>query len=134
MKPVTKTYRQLTERQYLGVGYVHQFTNDETQETVFIPCAELEYTRLGLEGGSQFNPVLEGHTWVSSLGGTHKVNTVDSILGKDEYFVRGEEIVARLMDADLIKTAWVSLPKTAVNVEHRLDESKVIELGYGDSV
>lgn len=133
MEP-TNTYRQLTERQYLGVGYVHQFKNNTTGEARFVPCLEEEYTRMGLPEGSQHNPVLAGHTWECSLGGTTKVNTPNTLLGKDEYCFVGREIKARLVDINGIDSAWVDLPRTAVNAGHQLDEASVENLGYGNRV
>tara|TARA_R110000868_G_scaffold216847_1_gene466992 strand:+ start:28 stop:390 length:363 start_codon:yes stop_codon:yes gene_type:complete len=89
---------QLTKREYLGVGYIHQFKNDETDEIVLIPCTEEEYTRMGGEGGSQFNPVMKGHTWECSFGGTYKVDTPTTLMGGNEYCIVGEEAVIILPD------------------------------------
>lgn len=76
---------QLTKRTYLGDGYVHRFKNDTTGEVIYEECTQEEYERLGLPGGSQFNPVKLGHTWTGSMGKTIKVDTSNSLLGVNDY-------------------------------------------------
>jgi hypothetical protein len=55
-----KPLAQLTERNYVGVGYHHIFVNDETKEDVYVSCTEEEYTKMSGENGAQFNPTLNG--------------------------------------------------------------------------
>tara|TARA_R110000868_G_scaffold86958_1_gene243508 strand:- start:977 stop:1369 length:393 start_codon:yes stop_codon:yes gene_type:complete len=71
---------QLTKREYLGDGYVHQFINIATGEVVLIPCTEEDYNALTTK-----SPSLEGHTWQGSTGGTYKVDTPNTVLGLNEY-------------------------------------------------
>ena len=77
--------RQLTKRTYLGVGYLHLFQNNTTNEFIYVPCTDAEYASLSGVGGAANNPTLGGHTWRASFGGTIKVDTPDSTLGIDEY-------------------------------------------------
>ena len=94
MEPALKTLK-LVKRSYLGIGYLHHFKNDSTGELVFIPCTQQEYERLGQEGGSDFNPTLDGYTWVCSEGGTIKVDTPDTVLGKNEYCELADKTLVR---------------------------------------
>lgn len=76
---------KLTKKNYLGEGYLHRFKNNDTGEEIFEECTKEEYERLGKAGGSQFNPVKAGWTWIGSCGGTVKVDNADSVLKKNEY-------------------------------------------------
>jgi len=76
---------RLTKKQYMGVGYVHAFINDETGEVKYIPCSELDYTRLGEKDGHRLNPILEGFTWHHSEGGTISCDNPDTVLRENEY-------------------------------------------------
>ena len=71
---------QLTKREYLGEGYVHQFKNIATGEVILVPCTLEEYNSL-----STNRPSLEGHIWQGSTGGTYKVDTPNTVLGLNEY-------------------------------------------------
>ncbi len=84
---------QLIKKEYLGEGYVHEFERDSDGLAVYIPCTKLEYERLGLKGGSKFNPVMEGHEWRRSHGGTVKVDNPDGILKKGEYTEVGDMVL-----------------------------------------
>lgn len=92
---ILKPLSELTERTYLGVGYTHEFVNDATGETVYVPCTEEEYAFLGTAEGGNHRPTLEGHTWKQSLGGTYKVDTPNEMLGKDEYCIVGDRVCIR---------------------------------------
>lgn len=118
-----KTYRQLTERTYLGEGWLHRFKNNETGEVVYIECSEAEYRRLGEIGGSKYNPILEGHTWEYSLGGTIKVDTPNTILGDNDYCIKDGKVHAFLLNT---KEKLLVLPLDAVGEDSKLDESKLI--------
>jgi hypothetical protein len=100
----------LTERTYLGDGYQHLFQNDKTGEYVHVPCTDKEYFALGEQ---DIQPTLKGHTWLSSQGGTYKVDTPDGRLGLDEYCVIGADVVVRLDNPSVVK-AWDRLPAQAI--------------------
>jgi hypothetical protein len=117
--------RQLTKREYLGEGYIHCFKNDETDEIVFVPCTKEEYERLGLPGGSQYNPTLAGHTWVESYGGTVKVDTPNTMLGFNEYCIVGEKVHTLLSDKSWEEQYQV-VDKLAVSETGVLDETQLI--------
>jgi len=135
MKPnVQPVTRQLTQRTYLGVGYVHCFLNESSGEDEFFPCSEAEYLKLGEVGGNAHNPVRAGYTWKYSLGGTDKVDTPNTLLGVDEYCIRNGKAVSLLADANGIDTAYLELPLSAVDSKGLLNETVVTELGYGNSI
>lgn len=81
----------LTRREYLGEGYIHVFVNDKTGEQVIVETTQKEYELLSGTDGSLHIPQKEGHTWISSCGGTVKVDSPSSILGENEYTEIGEE-------------------------------------------
>lgn len=85
--------KKLTKREYLGIGYIHQFRKNDTGETLLVQCTEEEYNKLGQKDGSKFNPVQPGYTWECSFGGTYKVDTPSTLLGEDEYCIVGEDAV-----------------------------------------
>lgn len=76
---------KLTKVKYLGKGYFHCFRNDTTNEIVREECTEPEYKRMGEKGGSKYNPVREGLTWLHSEGGAIRVDSPKLILGNNEY-------------------------------------------------
>jgi hypothetical protein len=82
---------QLTKRNYLGVGYFHEFRNDITQETVYVQTTKEQYESMGGKGGSANNPTLAGHTWVCSFGGCPKVDSPNGLVGKNEYCEIGDQ-------------------------------------------
>ena len=86
---------QLTKRNYLGVGYVHIFTNNKTGDDVGVECTQEEYAALSLPNA--VNPTLEGHTWSHSAGGTIKVDSPTTLLGENEYcdFEGGHVVVTK---------------------------------------
>jgi hypothetical protein len=129
-----KVLRKLRKRNYLGEGYIHVFSNNETGEIVNIPCTKAQYEKLGKKNGARFNPTLEGHEWKHSSGGTDKVDTPDTTLGVDEYCVKGNEVVTVLLDADGVNTAYLNIPRELVNENDELDEDEIINLGYGNRV
>lgn len=90
---------QLTKRNYLGEGYLHLFRNDATGAQVIVSTDKEQYEKMGLPGGEKFNPVLPGHTWECSLGGTLKVDSPTGFLGENEYTVRNGKAVVSLKDA-----------------------------------
>lgn len=94
---------KLTKRNYLGVGYVHRFQNNETGEIINIPCSKEEYERMGRKGGSIHNPVKDGFTWLCSWGETVKVDTEDTVLKENEYcdYKGGYFVVLKRKDGKL---------------------------------
>lgn len=90
---------KLTKRKYLGEGYIHSFKNDVTGKMLFVPITKVEYERLGEKGGAKFNPTLEGHTWIESMGGTYKVDTENTILGDGDYTEVNDEFVVNMKDS-----------------------------------
>lgn len=99
-KTTEKVTRKLVKREYLGEGYLHLFIHNQTGEEKFVECTEAEYKRMGLKGGSKYNPTLEGYTWKCSVGGTIKVNTPNTILGENEYCIKDGKVVAHLPDSE----------------------------------
>jgi len=123
--PVVGVKRKLTERNYLGVGYIHVFKKDVTDEIVKVQCSEQEYTSLETD---DFQPSLTGHTWLHSEGGTYKVDTPDGTLGEDEYCEANGEKIVNLKDATWEKKHQ-KLELTAIDSKGELDEAKLkIEL------
>lgn len=110
---ITDTKVALTERQYLGIGYLHHFRNDTTGELKFVQCTEQEYLRLGEPGGSKYNPVLAGHTWLCSEGGTALVDTPDGVLGENEYVVVNGEAIVRVPGEEL-SDQFKKVPQIAI--------------------
>jgi len=119
-----KTMRNLTERAYLGEGYIHQFINDTTQEVLYLPCPQAEYESMGGVGGAANNPTLGGHTWQVSIGGTIKVDTPNTLLGEDEFCKKGAEVVAVLSGVKDVYT-YQTFPETDIETDGKLDESKI---------
>lgn len=119
MPPEISKTRKLTPRNYLGEGYFHWFRNNSTNEVIFVECTKEEYESLGLPNAGP--ATLEGHTWISSAGGTVKVDTPTGFLGVDEYAVKGGEVVVRTANEELF------LPLDAVDAEDNLDESKIVK-------
>lgn len=117
---VLKKFRKLTKRNYLGVGYVHKFVNDTTQEEVFVPCTQAEYDSL-----SETQPSLEGHTWACSGGGTIKVDTSNSLLGDGEYTILPGNIAQINIGGMSVLKKEQTLPGTDV-VNDQLEENKII--------
>lgn len=115
----SKKVRKLTPRQYLGEGYFHFFKNDQTGEIVSLETTKKQYESMGIVGGSKNNPVLEGHTWLYSDGGTTKVDTPSGFLGENEYTIQNGKV------ALCIDRMEKFLPMDAVDSEHNLDESKL---------
>jgi len=76
---------KLTKKKYLGPGYFYEFKNNETGAILLEECTAEEYFRLGIKGGSKFNPVKEGYTFLGAMGGTIKVDNPNTFLGKNEY-------------------------------------------------
>jgi len=70
---------KLTKKQYLGVGYIDTFKNDDG--IVNVPCTEEQYN--SYSNGSQ--PTLDGYVWLGSSGGTIKVDNPDTVLKDGEY-------------------------------------------------
>lgn len=122
--------RQLTKREYLGEGYVHVFMNDKTGDIVNIPCTEQEYHRLGEAEGTQFNPTLEGHTWLNSQGGTLKVDTPDTTLGENEYCDIGTESIVLFAGVKL-ENKYQTFSKEKISAD-KINESFVV--GFVDAV
>lgn len=120
-----KKTRTLTPRTYLGVGYIHTFKNDTTQELVNVPCTQAEYESLAGVDGSSNNPALAGHTWVSSSGGTIKVDTADTLLGEDEYCIDGEDVIA-VVSGVKDDSKYQRLTIADVDIADQLDESKIV--------
>lgn len=107
--------KKLTKRTYLGVGAVHVLRNNETGEELVIPCTLEEYARLGEKGGSQFNPVREGYTYVYSFAGQPKVDTPTTLLGENEYCEKDGELIVSM-----------------ANEHHRVAREKVDKQGNFD--
>lgn len=101
---------KLTKREYLGEGYHHLFQNNKTGEQIYVPCTKEEYFELGEK---DIQPVLKGHIWVNSQGGTYLVDTPDGRLGINEYCETGKETVVRLDHVNPLE-AWKILPKGSV--------------------
>jgi hypothetical protein len=76
-------------------------------------------------GGAANNPTLADHTWVSSGGGTIKVDTPNSLLGDDEYCVRDGMVVAVLSGVKE-DSKYQFLTTADVDGANELDESKII--------
>lgn len=114
--------RQLTKREYLGEGYLHFFIHDKTQEWVVVECTQEEYEALGKANPK--NPTLEECTWHHSAGGTIKVDTKDTLLGEDEYCIKGEEVFIVLKDVPETKQVQI-LPKSDVALDGTFDEIKI---------
>ena len=114
--------KKLTKKNYLGEGYHHTFQNAATGEVIYIPCTKEEYTRMGEKGGSQYNPTLAGHKWLSSAGGTIKVDNPDGVLRENEYCqVNGYCVVVHKDEGGRLVASKVEL-KDIVNGE--VEESK----------
>lgn len=77
----------LIKKEYLGEGYIHIFEN-QNGDRVNLPCTKEEYDNLEIE-----KPSLDGYTWLSSAGGTLKVNTEDSVLHTGEYTQMGDKYI-----------------------------------------
>lgn len=105
--------RTLTKKQYMGVGYIHTFRNNETKEIVYVPCSEKEYLSMGGVGGEKNNPVLDGYTWMSSSGGTVMVDNPDTVLKEDEYVGVDGKYVAYTKDKNGVLIA-VNVPLTDI--------------------
>lgn len=87
---------QLKKRNYLGESWVHAFRNDTTGDIKWVQCSQDEYVRMAGPNGAKFNPTLDGHTWVSSYGGSILVDSEDGVLHEDEYVVVGNEAIIKL--------------------------------------
>ena len=85
--------RQLTKRNYLGEGFIHQFRDLKTNELLIVPCTKEEYDSL-----INFSPSKKGYKWEGSTGGTYKVDTPNTILGANEYTIIGEKAVVNLAE------------------------------------
>ena len=90
---------KLKKKNYLGEGFVHIFVDGEGKE-VTVPCTKKEYESLSGKGGSKNNPKLSGHTWKVSYSGTIAVDNPDSVLQIGEYCEIGDEVIARVEDAN----------------------------------
>lgn len=100
---------ELTKKEYLGEGYIHQFRNDKTGEIVTVPCSEEEYSALSGHNGHLNNPTMEDHTWIGSCGGTVKVDSKTSLLGENEYCeFKGKYFVSYLDDDGKVKANILS--------------------------
>jgi hypothetical protein len=75
-----------TKRTYLGVGYIHVFKNDKTGEVINVPCTQEDNDALGQPNATI--PTLADHTWLKTVGGGYKVDTPDTTLGENEYFIK----------------------------------------------
>ncbi len=121
-----KVLRKLTKRNYLGEGYIHVFSNNETGEIVNVPCTKAQYEKLGKKNGARFNPTLEGHTLIGSLGGTIKVDTPDTMLGFDEYCVVEDKVHILLKD-EPSDDKFQILDLDSIDELDNLDERKLIK-------
>lgn len=90
----------MIQRNYLGPGYIHTFRSVETGEMRHVQCSRGEYQSLN----GKNVPTLEGHVYVSSAGGTIKVDTPDGMLGKGEYVNVGLHVFSRDTDGKFTKT------------------------------
>ena len=114
---------KLKKKQYLGEGYHHTFQSESTGEVIYVPCTKEEYTRMGEVGGSKYNPTLPGHKWLSSAGGTIKVDNPDGVLKENEYCqVNGFCVVVHKDEGGQFVASKVEL-KDIVNDE--VDVSKI---------
>lgn len=105
---------KLKKKQYLGLGYVHKFQNNETGEIIFVPTTQEYYESMSGIGGSKNNPTLDGHTWLCSGGGTIKVDNPDTMLGDNEYVEIGEEVFAVIGDRHN-KESHIKMEKTKIS-------------------
>jgi len=76
--------RPLTKKQYLGVGYIHQFVDNTTGETKYVPCSQADYEAV-INFKTNVTATLQGCTFVSSSGGVIMVDNPDTVLKEDEY-------------------------------------------------
>lgn len=111
---------KLKKKNYLGVGYIHTFLNNETGEATIVPCTEQEYLNIG-----SVKPTLEGHTWEHSAGGTIKVDNPDSTLGVGEYVEIGDEVVVRTADSDLLEQFKKAPKEDLDKTTDEIDETKL---------
>lgn len=114
--------KDLIQRTYLGTSNFHYFKNDKTQETVIVESTEEDYVKMHGVAGTEFNPVLEGHTWMYSVGGTPKVDSPDGVLGKDEYCVVDQKAYVRFEGDEKIETVEV---KPIDIVDGKIDDTKL---------
>lgn len=90
-------YAHLVEREYLGVGYHHQFYNEKTKEYLYTQCTEEEYKELETKN-IQVEPPTSDYVWVGSSGGTFKVDNPDGRLKEEEFCETPDGVVVRLPD------------------------------------
>ncbi len=123
-----KDFRTLTQRTYLGQGYVHQFKNSTTGEIVLVPCTQVEYESL-----SEASPTLANHIWQGSTGGTYKVDTPNEQLGLDEYceLPDGKQVVRLNRNGSL--QPEIELPVGSV-VNHTVEDLIVQDKVKSDSI
>lgn len=105
--------KQLTKREYLGLTYVHIYTDDVSGDEVVVECTQGEYEALELP--NPVNPTKKGCTWVKSLGGSIKVDTPTTLLGVDEYcdwnggyFVMAKTDTGKIIGGEVKKTDIVA--------------------------
>lgn len=122
--------RKLTQRTYLGEGHVHVLVNDVTGAELVVPCTQQEYEQLAQVDGEKYRPKIAGHTWQFSMGGTVKVDTPTTLLGDDEYCIKGTDVVINLSGVDF-DNKYQTQPKTVVDSSGNLDKSKVSILRTG---
>lgn len=115
--------KNLTKRQYLGVGYIHTFKDNETGKLVNIPCTEEEYKSLQDNQSVENNPKRDGLTWVCSYGGTIKVDTEDTLLGVDEYCDFKDGYFVQATDQSGVLRGGI-LKKSDV-VDNKIEQSKI---------
>lgn len=111
---------KLTERTYLGPGYYHWFKNKKTGEVLTVECTQEEYERMGRPGGAQYNPILPGHTWMASGGGTVKVDTPSGFLGVNEFTKIGEKVCVNITDG--VNSKSFIGDKSIVDAQANIDE------------
>lgn len=112
---------KLTERTFLGHGYHHWFKNDATEEIVVVETTKKQYESMGGVDGAKNNPVLPGHTWIYSAGGTIKVDTPSGFLGVNEYTRLGSE-VAMYTEDKKGDPVFKTLPPQAVDQTGNVDK------------
>jgi hypothetical protein len=63
---------KLTKKIISGYGSYHVFQN-KAEELLHVKCTDQEYKSLGEKDGSKNNPIIDGYTWLYSLGGTPEI-------------------------------------------------------------
>lgn len=115
---------KLTQRNYLGKGWVHYFRNNEDNLIKVVECTKEEYEELGGENKNG-NPVLEGYTWIGSEGEVVKVDSENLVLLENEYTLIGDVCFIVFKNSDgFIKGKFIKSTKI---IDDQIDKSELAD-------